>query len=446
MFKRDILQELSKWKKKNFRKPLVIRGARQVGKTTAIHLFSKHFDQYIYLNLEKAEEREIFEQTYPFSDLLTILFIYAGKRRNGGSTLIFIDEVQNSPKAVALLRYFFEEANDLYVVTAGSLLKSKLDRKISFPVGRVEYMAVHPCSFKEFLYATDQEILANELEKPEVPSFLHSRLTALFKKYATIGGMPEILKHYAGGIDISSLDSVYESLIQSFSDDVEKYATSSTQVQYIRHIISNAFAEGGTRITFEKFGNSEYRSREMKEAFRALEKTMLIRLVYPTTSVEIPATPALARKPRLHVLDTGLINHVRGLPGELVFNENISDTHRGIIGEHITGQELLASKFSIKNALNFWVRTKKGSSAEIDYVIQHRGQLIPMEVKAGSLGKLRSLHQFMDQSTGKIAVRVYQGQYLVQKAKTIAGKEFFLLNLPFYLVHRVEKELDKLID
>ncbi|MFW6352570.1 MAG: ATP-binding protein [Bacteroidota bacterium] len=444
MFKRDILQELSRWKDKSFRKPLVIRGARQVGKTTAIHLFSKQFDQYIYLNLEKNEEREIFERTYPFPDLVSNLFIYAGKRRNGGTTLIFIDEIQNSPKAVALLRYFYEEANDLYVVTAGSLLESILDRKISFPVGRVEYMAVHPCSFKEFLYATNQELLADELEKPEVPSFLHSRLIALFKKYATIGGMPEVLKHYAGGVDMSSLDSVYDSLIQSFSDDVEKYAASSAQVQYIRHIISNAFAEGGTRITFEKFGNSEYRSREMKEAFRALEKTMLIRLVYPTTSVEVPASASLTRKPRLHVLDTGLSNHVRGLIGDLVFNENISDTHRGIIGEHITGQELLASKFSISNELNFWVRTKKDSNAEIDYVLQHRGQLIPVEVKSGAIGKLRSLHQFMDQSPGEIAVRVYQGEYLVQKAKTIAGKEFTLLNLPFYLVHRIEQELDTL--
>ncbi len=443
MFKRDILRELSRWKEDKFRKPLVIRGARQVGKTTAIHLFSDQFDQYIYLNLEKNEEREIFEQTYPFSDLVTNLFIYAGKRRNGGKTLVFIDEIQNSPKAIALLRYFYEEAGDLYVISAGSLLESILDRKISFPVGRVEYMAVHPCSFKEFLYATDQELLANELEKPEVPSFLHSQLINSFKKYATIGGMPEVLKHYASGIDISSLDSVYDSLIQSFSDDVEKYATSSSQVQYIRHIISNAFAEGGTRITFEKFGNSEYRSREMKEAFRALEKTMLIRLVYPTTSLEIPATPSLTRKPRLHVLDTGLINHVRGLMGELVFNENIGDAHRGIIGEHITGQELLASKFSISNTLIFWVRTKKDSNAEVDYVIQYKGKLIPVEVKSGAIGKLRSLHQFIDQSPIDIAVRVYQGEYLVQKAKTIAGKEFTLLNLPFYLVHRIERELNK---
>jgi len=183
---------------------------------------------------------------------------------------------------------------------------------------------------------------------------------------------------------------------------------------------------------------------EMKKAFHALEKTMLRRLVYPSKTVEIPASPSLKRKPRLHVLDTGLINHARGLMGDLVFNENIGDTHRGIIAEHITGQELLASNFLISNKLNFWVRDKKESNAEIDYIIHWKGKLIPIEVKSGSIGKLKSLHQFMDRAPHNIAVRVYQGEYLVQKAKTIAGKTFTLLNLPFYLVHRIEQELEKL--
>jgi len=138
------------------------------------------------------------------------------------------------------------------------------------------------------------------------------------------------------------------------------------------------------------------------------------------------------------------MNHSLKLMGEMVFNENISDTYRGIIAEHITGQELLASDFSIQNELRFWVRERADASAEIDYILQHNGKLIPIEVKSGAIGKLRSLHQFMDQAPHNIAVRVYQGEYLVQKAKTIAGKEFTLLNLPFYLVHRIERELDKI--
>ena len=265
-------RNLKKWASKANRKPLILRGARQVGKTTAVNLFSEDFDQYIYLNLEKDEQREIFEHKYPFADLLTTLFVFARKRRNGGKTLIFIDEIQNSPKAIALMRYFYEEANDLFVIAAGSLLESILDKNISFPVGRVEYMALRPCSFREFLYSTKNDQLEEQLEKPEVPLFLHQQLIALFKKYATIGGMPEVLEQYSQNADITAIEDVYNSLIHSYSDDIEKYATSSTQVHYIRHIISNVFREAGSKVTFEKFGNSLYRSREMKEAFVSLEK------------------------------------------------------------------------------------------------------------------------------------------------------------------------------
>ena len=445
MFNRDIIQELSRWAERSNRKSLVLRGARQVGKTTAVEMFSKEFDQYIYLNLEKSEEREIFNREYPFKDLLTTLFIYAEKKRTGGKTLIFIDEIQNSPKAIALLRYFHEEAKDLYVIAAGSLLESILDRKISFPVGRVEFMAVRPFSFCEFLNANNGQ-LAEALKQASVPGFLHNQFVAWFKKYTTIGGMPEVVKEYVEtNEDITALDTVYNSLIRSYIDDVEKYAGSSSQVPYIRHVIANAFREGGKKITFEKFGDSSYRSREMKEAFRVLEKAMLIHLVHPCTSVELPVAPVIKKKPRLHILDTGLINHSLQIMGTLVFEKNINDAHRGIIAEHIVGQELLASKFSIMNQLNFWTREKAESSAEVDYILPYKGNIIPIEVKAGAIGKLRSLLRFMDEAPHSIAVRVYQGEYLVQQAKTIAGKEFTLLNLPLYMIHRIERELDKIM-
>jgi len=444
MFTRDIIGELRKWAVKDRRKPLVIRGARQVGKTTAIEMFAKEFDQYIGLNLDKTEDREIFENDYPFHDLLTSLFLFAGKRRHGGNTLIFIDEIQNSEKAVSMLRYFYEEAPDLYVITAGSLLESILDRKISFPVGRVEYMAMRPCSFREFLFATGNKQLLEVLQQTEVPAFLHSQFMSWFKKYVTIGGMPEVVSLYARDKDMTSLGEVYASLIQSYSDDIDKYASSSSQIQYIHHVIANVFREGGTKVTFEKFGNSGYRSREIKEAFRMVEKTMLIKLVYPCTSSQIPIKPSLTRKPRLHVVDTGLINHSLKIMGNLVFNSEISEVHRGIIAEHIVGQELLASSFSIGNDLYFWTRERASATAEVDYIYPFRGLLIPIEVKSGNSGKLRSLHQFIDEAPHSIAVRVYQGNYLIQKAKTASGKEFTLLNLPFYLVHRLEHELEKM--
>ncbi len=444
MFNRDIINEFRKWAQKRNRKPLVIRGARQVGKTTVVRMFSSEFDQYISLNLERDEERIIFERNYPFSDLVISLFLYSGKKREGGRTLIFIDEIQNSPKAISLLRYFYEDTPDLYVISAGSLLETVLDKKISFPVGRVEYMAMHPCNFREYLNANGQEQLSEILDNPKAPGFAHDLLISWFRKYATTGGMPEVVASYANQADLTALQPIYDTLIQSYMDDVEKYAKSSAQVQYIRHVVGNAFGEAGSKITFEKFANSAYRSREMKEAFLAVEKAMLLKLIYPCTSVQFPANPNLVRKPRLHVVDTGLINHVKGLMGELVFSENISDVYRGIIAEHIVGQELRTSSYSVLHKIHFWIREKKESSAEVDYILPWQGKLIPIEVKSGTIGKLRSLHQFMDQVPHSIAVRVWQGASSIEKARTTSGKEFTLLNLPFYLVHRIENELNKL--
>jgi len=446
MFYREILDRLKEWAGRDNRKPLVLRGARQVGKTTAVEMFSKEFDQYIALNLEKEEERLIFETSYPFQDLLMALFFYAKKDRNGGRTLIFIDEIQNAPKAIALLRYFKEEAGDLFVISAGSILESILDRKISYPVGRVEYMMLHPVSFREFLAATGETQSLDLLNSNEVPAFAHTQLMRQFKKYLTIGGMPQVVEQYARNNDLTALQPIYESLLKSYIEDVEKYAPSLSQVHYIRHILTTAFEVAGSRITIENFGGSTYKFREMKEAFTTLEKTLLFQLVYPTTEIAIPALPKLKLKPRLHTLDTGLINYATNMVKDILSTEDIADVYRGRIAEHITGQELLAMSNSIMNKLQFWVREKKQSSAEVDYILPYKGKIIPIEVKSGSIGKLRSLHQFMDVAPHHLAVRVWQGPYSVEKAKTIAGTEFTLLNLPFYLVHRIERELDKIWD
>ncbi len=446
MFHRGIIDNLTKWADRETRKPLVLRGARQVGKTTAVGMFAKNFDQYIYLNLERKEEREIFEREYPFHDLLMALFFYAKKERHAKRTLIFIDEIQNSPRAVALLRYFKEEANDLFVIAAGSLLETIMNRKISYPVGRVEFMRMHPVSFVEFLEATGEKQSIEILKGDSVPPFLHSHLMSLFRKYLTIGGMPQVVEAYARNNDLTALSPIYESLLNSYIEDVEKYAPTSSQVHYIRHILATAFEQAGSRITVENFGGSSYKFREMKEAFTTLEKTLLFMLVYPATEETIPAVPKLKLKPRLHTLDTGLVNYSTNMVKDLLISEDVTDVYRGRIAEHIVGQELLAMSESVMNKLSFWVRDKKQSSAEIDYLYQYNGKLIPIEVKSGSIGKLRSLHLFMDNAPHTVAVRVYQGEYLVQKAKTIAGKEFTLLNLPFYMVHRLERELDKIMN
>lgn len=220
MFERDILSELREWAKKDRRKPLIMRGARQTGKTTVVGMFSSEFDQFIFLNLERREERILFERDYPFSDLVISLFLYSGNKREGHRTLIFIDEIQNSPKAISLLRYFYEDTPDLYVIAAGSLLESGLDHKISFPVGRVEYLALYPCNFKEYLHANDQDQLKEILESDEIPAFAHDLLMSWYRKYATTGGMPEVVASYANHSDLTALQPIYDTLIQSYMEDV----------------------------------------------------------------------------------------------------------------------------------------------------------------------------------------------------------------------------------
>ena len=193
MFERNAINYLRRWAEKPERKPLVLRGARQVGKTTLVQQFATEFDTYIYLNLEEKENASLFAADYSFDDLLAgICYKANAMKETDGRTLIFIDEIQNEPKAVQSLRYFFEKRPDLYVIAAGSLLESLMGtRHISFPVGRVEYMALHPCTFVEFLRAMGQDVLAGHVETVSVPASLHEHTLELFRKYMIVGGLPE---------------------------------------------------------------------------------------------------------------------------------------------------------------------------------------------------------------------------------------------------------------
>lgn len=442
MFRRNILYRLQEWRTKMNRKPLIIRGARQVGKTTVVRQFAQEFDQYIYLNLELPEDRKPFEDFINFETLLQSLFFLKNqlldKRQ---TTLIFIDEIQEVPEALQQLRYFYEEAADIPVIAAGSMQESLFNPDISFPVGRVEYLVVHPASFPEFLDALGERAALEQLSIVPLASFARDKLLQLFRTYCLIGGMPEIVAHYAENKDLTALNTIYESLLVSYMDDVEKYATSPAQVNYIRHAIRASFAEAGKRIKFQGFGNSAYKSREMSEALRALEKALLIHLIFPQTSPVLPLQPDLQKSPRLHVLDTGMMNYFVGIQKEIIGTEDLSSVYHGTMIEHIAGQELLASQFSALHGLNFWVREKSTATAEIDYLYMYDGKLVPIEVKAGADGKLRSLHLFMDLAPHNMAVRFYAGELHISEVVTAEGKKFYLLNLPYFLISQVEKYL-----
>ena len=447
MFSRNIVQELRQWAVKKDRKPLILRGARQVGKTTAVDIFSKDFDQYLYLNLEKKEAAEIFNYNLSTEDLIQAIYLFKDISPSKGKTLLFIDEIQNSPQAIAQMRYFYESAKELHVIAAGSLFEVMArDSHTSFPVGRVEYMFMYPLMFEEFLVATGEEQALKYFNNIPLPGFSFSKLHKLFHKYVLIGGMPEVVNAYIEKKDITSLTPIYQGLLTSYLDDVSKYARNKTMVQVIRHAIESAPLEAGRRIKFHGFGNSNYRSREMGEALRTLERAMLIYLLYPSTVTEPPIRPDLRKSPKLQFLDTGLINYFAGLQKFFFKMEDLHSFYQGILAEHIVGQELLAVDMRTSRKLSFWVREKKQSNAEVDYIIQSGQYLIPIEVKAGKTGSLRSLHQFVERSAHPFAVRLNAGPLEKVKAVTPNGKQYDLLSLPYFLAAKLQNYIEWLME
>lgn len=432
MFRRIALENLREWALKAERKPLVLRGARQVGKTTLVEMFAADFDHYIYLNLEEKDNAELFATDSTFDDLLAGIFFKAKLPVDSPHTLIFIDEIQTEPKAVQALRYFYEKRPDLYVIAAGSLLESLMGRHISFPVGRVEYMVLHPCTFVEFLSAIGEEMLVSQVEKVAVPQSLHSYTLDLFKKYMIIGGLPEVVANYAQYHDMVRLSDVFNALLSGYRDDVEKYADNRKEQDSIRYILNYGWTSAGHRIQFAKFTNSSFKSADVNNAFRTLEKTLLLELVYPLTSTSFPILPDLKKSPKLLWLDTGLVNYVAGMQEELLFTTDSDELWNGDIAEHIVAQELLGATTTFGEKRLFWVRDARNSQAEVDFVIRYKSHLLPIEVKTGANSKLRSLHLFMEESKENIALRLWNGPMTSDVITRSDGRPFTLYNIPLY--------------
>ena len=444
MFKRKILEKLEEWKNANRHKPLILRGARQVGKTTLVNEFGSHFENYLYFNMERNENVKLFEMDINIDDLVSMLFASLGKAKKEGKTLIFIDEIQNSPKTIALLRYFYELRPDLYVIAVGSLLENLVDVKVSFPVGRVQYLALRPCSFYEFLGAiAKNDLLAILSQKLEYTVAFHEQLMHQFNQYAIIGGMPEAIQQYAETKDVVAIEDVYETLVQAYKDDAEKYVVGNKLTDTVRFILSYGWAFAGETITLGNFANSGYKSREVGDAFRLLEKAMLLELVYPVSSTQMPVIPETRRMPKLIWFDTGLVNYQAGIRSEIIGSTDMVDAWRGHIAEQITAQELLALEDRVGQHRAFWAKPNNG--AEVDFVVSHDSRLYPIEVKSGTNSHLRSLQVFMDSSNVDVAIRIWSKPYSVDEIKTVNGKTFKLVNLPFYLIGRIHDVLNAMV-
>lgn len=444
MFERIAIHYLRAWAKKKSRKPLIIRGARQVGKTSLIDEFGKEFDHYISLNLDRKSDLDFFSIETSATQIFESILISRRLQKPKGKVLFFIDEIQNSSIAIKSLRYFYEDMPELYLIAAGSLLESLMQKQVSFPVGRVEYLALRPCTFSEFLHAMGELPFLEKLTSVSVPKLVHFRLMELFKQYTIIGGMPEIINHFSNERDIIALDNIYQTLLTGYRDDVEKYAPGSTITEILRYVIKYGWDYAAQRITFEKFANSNYKSRDMAETLRTLEKTLLLELVYPTTDTKLPVRKDLKKKPKLMWLDTGLVNYAASLQNELYNKEDISDAWRGLIAEHIVGQEIIGASNRFLEERHFWVREARNSQAELDFLfISANHGIVPVEVKSGDSSRLKSLQLFMQSSPSDIAIRFWGNFESKNKIKTPSGKEFTLFNLPYYYAGFIDKYLNE---
>ena len=447
IFKRILEKNLDVWKKNPNRKPLILKGARQIGKTTLVKEFAKSFRYHIILNLEKSSDVAFFNKNLEVKSILESLFLSGNiSIASIGETLLFIDEVQESPEAIQMLRYFYEEFPDLNVIAAGSLLEFAMKKVKSFPVGRVEYLYMHPLNFIEYLKAIDHQAALEQFEKVPVEPFAHSVLLDLFNKYAIVGGMPEVITNFIEKDSLTELPKVYESIWGTYRSDVEKYASNETERKVITHIMSTAPLYVDQRIKFQNFGQSSYRSREAGEAFRNLDEAKIIQLIYPTTDVEIPVKPNLRKSPRLQFLDTGLINNELGIQAEMLSFTDLSTSYKGAIIPHLILQELISLNTSNDKKPHFWVREKKQSSSEVDLVYTFKAMVIPIEIKSGSEGALKSLHQFIEHCNHPYAVRMCAGKFEIVKTKTPGGKSYLLMNMPYYLGTKIPEYLAYFIE
>lgn len=445
MFKRDLIYQLREWAARKKRKPLVLRGARQVGKTTLVEEFGKEFDDFVSLNLEK-DDAEIFRRFKRANDVWQYVclknHITQDRTRK---VLFFIDEIQEEPSAVAMLRYFYEDLPWVYVIAAGSRLQVLTKKRISFPVGRVDYLTLRPFTFVEYLNAKGLTDWADAVRNITAHKLLHADLMAEFNTYALIGGMPEAVSEYIDTQDIERLSPIFNSLVKGYNEDAGKFVKKEEQAKVLQHVLSTAWNSAAETITFSRFGESSYSSKQIHDAMNILEKSYLLSLDYPVTATTVPALPAKRRSPKLIMVDSGLTNFVAGIQLEYLVNKNLLDTWRGRAAEQIVAQEMkpVLDRHYRENQ-NFWVRDKNGTTAEVDFIWQDVSRIVPIEVKAGNNAHLRSLHSFVNNCQQSVlAVRVWNGAFYIQELTTPEPNNvpFKLINLPFYYVGQIDTVL-----
>ena len=450
---REAEQLLEEWIILKRRKPLVIRGARQVGKSTLVRNFAKKkgFDLF-EVNLELFPKMTAFD-SMNIEHILRDLEVLIQKRISP-NTLIFLDEIQKHPIAITALRYFYEKKPEIPVIAAGSLLEIVLeDMEYSMPVGRVEYLYLGPMTFFEFLSALQEETLLETCKfksYSEISQDMFNRLVERYKEFLFVGGMPEAVLTYSETKSGLATQRVHRAIMETYVEDFSKYKkrVNTATLEMVFNYISTHI---GQKIKYSNISR-EHQSRELKKAFHLLIKARVILPAYHSSCSGIPLKASIDTnivKP--YFLDVGLMNYQYGLS----WNDFSSLKPRelftiGVISEQFAAQHLMyGSGQGKKPELYYWLREKKSTNAEVDFVVTAAGRIWPIEIKSGKSGALKSLHQFLFQKRLKKAVRFNLDKSSsvmvdtsVKNGEKLDHVTFELLSFPVFLIEKLSDYLN----
>ena len=429
---RYAIEELKKWKSRKNRKPMILEGARQVGKTWLMKEFgATEFEDVAYINFDSnSQMRELFAGDLAVERIITGLELYVGKKINAEKTLLIFDEVQEVPRALSVLKYFFEDAPEYHIVCAGSLLGIALHEGTSFPVGKVEFMKLYPLSFKEFMLATGKERYVRALEAHDfglVTSFKQTYIEAL-KQYYYIGGMPEVVAAFAENSDFNEVREIQQRILNAYEQDFSKHAPNNIvpKIRMVWNNIPSQLAKENRKFIYGLIREGA-RAKDFETAIMWLADCGLVHQVYRVTSPGLPLKAYADMKAfKLFLLDVGLLSCMTGLRQKtLLEGGEVFKEFKGALTEQYVMQEL-----ATKKGIGVYYYTNERSSAEVDFLVDDGEDVIPVEVKAETNLMAKSLKYYTEKYSPRISVRSSMADY---------RKEGSLLNLPLYAISELKE-------
>lgn len=430
---RALINKLEEWKNKPTRKPLILKGVRQCGKTYLLKEFGKrYYEETAYFNFEETEAlKAVFEKDYDTKRIVFELGLHCGKTIQPGTTLLIFDEIQECGRAITALKYFCENAPEYHIVCAGSLLGIALQKQLSFPVGKVDFLTLYPMSFLEYVRAGNEEVLANYIEQykkgDDLPAVVSEKLELLLKKYYVTGGMPEAVETWFRTNSIEQVENVQQAIINSYELDFAKHAPAKDfpKLSAIWRSIPEQLAKENTKFIFSHVKKG-WRSKDLEDA---LEWLIGAGLVYKVCKIEKPYIPLSSYADdtsfKLYMADVGILRKLSKLPYEVVLDA--TPHYREFKGSMTENYVLCELIQSVDDTAYYW---SSGNTAEVDFIIQSGADIVPIEVKSEKNVKARSLAEYRKKYEPKYAVKT-------SMKNDIGGEE--VLNVPLYMISQMER-------